>query len=180
VPAFLLLGVVALALVGAALWSQFSTMRVDQRSWVDLVSALKPIEFDHIRSVARDYLDPRGGQISLEPPELWLMLGGKEGLRRMRENAKLMLALAALAQQWNFDEGVIVTERIRRDALRLRKSVRRVEMALTFHSVMRHSATLIPFHLHEAASAYYLIRQRLLALYQTSHAGLYPRLAEVL
>ena len=48
------------------------------------------------------------------------MLGGREGLRRMRENAKLMLILAAHAQQWNFDEGVIVTERMRRDAVRLR------------------------------------------------------------
>jgi hypothetical protein len=38
----------------------------------------------------------------------------------------------------------------------------------------------IPFYLHEAASSYYLMRQRLLALYQTNHAGLYPRLVEVL
>ncbi|HTV81584.1 MAG TPA: hypothetical protein VME18_02950 [Acidobacteriaceae bacterium] len=91
-----------------------------------------------------------------------------------------MLLLAAHAQRWNFDEGVIVTERIRRDALRLRQAVRRVEIALMFHSVLRRSATLIPFYLHEAASAYYLMRQRLLALYQTSHAGLYPRLIEVL
>jgi hypothetical protein len=111
---------------------------------------------------------------------MWLMLGGREGLRRMRENAKLMVLLAAHAQQWNFDEGVIVTERMRRDAVRLRSSIRRIEFALTFNIVMRRSATLIPFHLHEAASAYYLMRQRLLALYQTSHSGLYPRLAEVL
>lgn len=111
---------------------------------------------------------------------MWLMLGGEEGLRRMKNNARLMLMLAAHAQRWNFDEGVIVTERIRRDALRLQQSVRRVEFALMFHSVLRRSATLIPFHLHEAASAYYLMRQRLLALYQTSHAGLYPRLVEVL
>lgn len=111
---------------------------------------------------------------------MWLMLGGKAGLRRMRENAEIMLQLAAHAQQWNFDEGVIVTERMRRDALRLKRAVRRVELAITFHSLMRRSTTLIPFHLHEAASSYYLMRQRLLALYQTSHAGLYPRLAEIL
>jgi hypothetical protein len=108
------------------------------------------------------------------------MLGGREGLRRMRDNARLMLLLAAHAQRWNFDEGVIVTERMRRDALRLRQAVRRIELTLTFHAVLRHHATLIPFHLHEAASAYYLMRQRLLALYQTSHAGLYPVLAEAL
>jgi hypothetical protein len=180
VLAFLLLGAVVGALLGIAIWSQAKSRRLDQRSWDELVAALKPIEFDHVSSVALDYLDPRGGQISLEPPEMWLMLGGKEGLRHMRENARLMLLLAAHAQQWNFDEGVIVTERMRRDALRLQDSVRRVELALRFHWVMRQSATLIPFHLHEAASAYYLMRQRLLALYETSHSGLYPRLAEAL
>jgi hypothetical protein len=30
------------------------------------------------------------------------------------------------------------------------------------------------------ASSYYLMRQRLLVLYETNHAGLYPRLAEAL
>jgi hypothetical protein len=177
---FLLLGAVVVCLLLAALKSQFSALRVDRRSWSELVSSLQPIEFDHVTSVARDFLEPREGQISLEPPDMWLMLGGKEGLRRMRNNAQLMLLLAAHAQRWNFDEGVIVTERIRRDALRLRQAVRRVEIALMFHGVLHRSATLIPFYLHEAASAYYLMRQRLLALYQTSHAGLYPRLVEVL
>jgi hypothetical protein len=177
---YLLLGAVVGCLLAAVVKSQLSAIRVDRRSWQDLVSQLKRIEFQRVTSVARDYLDPKEGQISLEPTDMWLMLGGREGLRRMRENAKLMVLLAAHAQQWNFDEGVIVTERMRRDAIRLRSSVRRIELALTFHLVLRRSATLIPFHLHEAASAYYLMRQRLLALYQTSHSGLYPRLAEVL
>ncbi|HKO12672.1 MAG TPA: hypothetical protein VJV22_11935 [Acidobacteriaceae bacterium] len=178
--AFLLLGALGCGLIGAAVWSQIAGYRAHKRTWNDLVAALTPIDFTHISSVARDFLDPREGQISLEPPDMWLMLGGKSGLRRMRENAEIMLQLAALAQQWNFEEGVIVTERMRRDALRLRSSVRRVEMTLLLHRVLRSSTTLIPFHLHEAASAYYLMRQRLLALYQTSHAGLYPQLAEVL
>jgi hypothetical protein len=164
----------------AAIRTQISAFKVDRRSWTDLVASIERIEFERIKSVARDYLDPQEGQIALEPTDMWLMLGGRDGLRRMRQNARLMLLLAAHAQQWNFDEGVIVTERIRRDALRLQTAVRQIEMALMLHRVMRRSATLIPFHLHEAASSYYLMRQRLLALYQTSHAGLYPRLAEVL
>ena len=178
--AYLLLGAVVGCLLAAAIKSQFSAIRVDQRSWQDLVSQLRRIEFERVTSVARDYLEPREGQISLEPTDMWLMLGGRDGLRRMRENAKLMLLIAAHAQQWNFDEGVIVTERMRRDAVRLHSAIRRIELALTFHLVMRRSSTLIPFYLHEAASSYYLMRQRLLALYQTSHAGLYPRLVEVL
>lgn len=177
---YLLLGVVVGGLLAAAIRTQFSAVKVDRRNWTDLVAAIERIEFERVKSVARDYLDPQEGQIALEPTDMWLMLGGREGLRRMRQNAKLMLLLAAHAQQWNFDEGVIVTERIRRDALRLQGAVRHIEMALMMHRLMRRSATLIPFHLHEAASSYYLMRQRLLALYQTSHAGLYPQLAEVL
>ena len=178
--AYLFLAAVVVGLLAAAVRTQISAVRISRKTWTELVGALQPIQFDHVSSVARDYLEPREGQITLEPPDMWLMLGGREGLRRMRENARLMLSLAAHAQRWNFDEGVIVTERIRRDALRLRRSVRRIEIALLLHGIVRGSGTLIPFHLHEAASAYYLMRQRLLALYQTSHAGLYPRLAEVL
>jgi len=180
VLAYIFLGAVVACLVAAAIKGQMSALRVDRRSWQELVSQLKRIEFQRITSVARDYLDPQGGQISLEPADMWLMLGGREGLRRMRENARLMLLLAAHAQQWNFEEGVIVTERMRRDAIRLNSAVRRIELALTFNMILRRSSNLIPFHLHEAASSYYLMRQRLLALYQTSHSGLYPRLAEVL
>lgn len=177
---FLLLAGIVCGLLLAALKSQLSALRVDRRSWSELVAALQPVAFEHVSSVARDFLEPREGQISLEPPDMWLMLGGEEGLRRMRNNARLMLVLAAHAQRWNFDEGVIVTERIRRDALRLGQAVRRVEFSLRFSFVLRRSSMLIPFYLHEAASAYYLMRQRLLALYQTSHAGLYPQLVEVL
>lgn len=36
------------------------------------------------------------------------------------------------------------------------------------------------FNVQEAASAYWLMRERLLALYQTSHAGRYPRLVDAL
>ena len=178
--AYLFLGVLVLALLAAAARAQASALRIRQQSWTELVAALQPIQFDHVSSVARDYLEPREGQIALEPPDMWLLLGGREGLRRMRDNARLMLLLAAHAQRWNFDEGVIVTERMRRDALRLRRSVRQIENAFLLHKLMRGSGTVIPFQLHEAASSYYLMRQRLLALYQTSHAGLYPRLAEVL
>jgi hypothetical protein len=36
------------------------------------------------------------------------------------------------------------------------------------------------FYLHDSIAAYHLMTKRLLVLYQTSRAGLYPRLAEVL
>jgi hypothetical protein len=98
----------------------------------------------------------------------------------MRENADVMLDLAACAQQWNFTEAVIVTERMRMDAAQLRRAVRRVELGLISLRVLRRYQLALPLFAQEASSAYYLMRQRLLCLYQTSHAGLYPRLAEAL
>jgi hypothetical protein len=83
-------------------------------------------------------------------------------------------------QRWNFNEGVIVSERMRRDALALRRSVRRVELRRVLCKFIRRFGLREPFDVHEAVASYYLMRQRLLALYETSHAGLYPALAAVL
>ena len=87
-----------------------------------------------------------------------------------------MLDLAAYAQQWNFEEAMIVTERMRHDAALLRRAVRRVELGLV-HGLLRHLRITVPFHAQEASSAYYLMRQRLLSLYETSHECRYPALA---
>jgi hypothetical protein len=94
----------------------------------------------------------------------------------MRENGRILIALASYVERWNFDEGVIIAERMRRDGLQLRRSVTWI-MLETFLGMKQ---IRIPFYLHEAASSYYLMRQRLLALYETNHAGLYPRLAAIL
>jgi hypothetical protein len=151
-----------------------------RRGWHDIVAELKPLNTDQLASVAIDYLAPHSGQIDLEPEAIWESLGGYQGLKKMRENAVVMLSLAACAQQWNFTEAVIVTERMRMDAAMLRRALRRVELGLISLRLLRRYQLTIPLHAQEASSAYYLMRQRLLCLYQTSHAGLYPRLAEAL
>ncbi len=151
-----------------------------QRSWHEIAAGLQQLNTDRLSAVAIDYLKPHSGQIDMEPEAIWESLGGYQGLRKMRENAEVMLALAACAQQWNFTEAVIVTERMRMDSDLLRRSVRRVEMGLISFRLFRHYQLTLPLYAQEASSAYYLMCQRLLCLYQTSHAGLYPRLAEAL
>jgi hypothetical protein len=173
----------SLALCGfivAAVYSQRKAIRLNARGWDDLVERLERVEPDGVKVVARDYLDPQQGQIALEPPELWKLVGGYEGLRRMRANADLMLALAAHAQYWNFDEATIVAERMRLDSWRLRRALRRIEFGSLPYFAVRRFWLRIPLQVQEAAAAYYLMRQRLLSLYATSHSGLYPRLAEIL
>jgi hypothetical protein len=82
------------------------------------------------------------------------------------------MALASYAERWNYEEAVIVAERMRSDASVLRRALRRLSMSL----VLRKAGVLAPFRVQEAASAYYLMRRRLLALYETSHVGRYPTL----
>ncbi len=130
-------------------------------SWEDLVARLEPVSIDGIAKVAIDYLQPVRGQLALEPNEMLSLVGGVEGLRRMQANAEILIALAGFAQQWNFQESVVVAERMRRDGLALRRASRKVSV-------------------QEAASAYYRMRGRLLTLYQTNHAGCYPALAVAL
>ncbi len=169
---------ILLGFAAVALRAHRSAIRLDDRCFEALVAALEPINLAGIQSVARDYLEPRRGQVALEPEVIWHLLGGEAGLKTMRANADLLLAIAAHATQWNEQEGTVVAERMRRDALRLRAAVRQVRIGMLSQIVTGQHWVSVPFQLQEAAGAYYLMRQRLLALYETSHVGLLPRLAQ--
>src|ERR1700751_4548463 len=157
-------------------YTQISASRLRSTTWEDLVSRMQPMHARGLEIVALDNLQPKANQIQLEPEHLWGLIGGLEGLRRMRKNADLLIALAAYVQRWNFEEGVIVAERMRHDAVQLKRAIFR----LRFDMMIRRSQIRAPFYIHQAAASYYLMTKRLLALYETSHAGLLPRLAQAL
>lgn len=177
---YLVFGILLCGFAVVVVVDRNSSRKSAQLDWKDLVARLYRLNMDELATVAVDYLTPRRGQIDLEPSEIWKFLGGYEGLKRMRKNADVMLALAAYAQRWNFEEAVIVTERMRLDAASLRRAVRRVEWGLFPATFLRYFRLTLPLHAQEASSVYYLMRQRLLALYETSHVGRYPALAAVL
>ena len=137
---------------------------------------LEPLNFADLERIAKAYLEPRGNQLELQPQAMWRLLGGADGLPRLRRNADVMLDLAVFVQRWNFEDATVVAEIMRRDAARLQKAINQIEMAM----LLRRGSMRIPFYIHEASAAYYLMRQRLLALYETSHAGLLPRLSAAL
>jgi hypothetical protein len=144
--------------------------------WHELIARLQPVSSAGIHDIALHYLRPNKGQLGAQPHELWTSVGGAEGLQRMAANAEILVALAGHAQRWNFDESVIVAERMRRDGIALRRATDKAIWGVILHrgKVSR------PFHVQEAASAYFLMRERLLALYETSHAARYPALAAAL
>ncbi len=163
---------------GVAVRARRSSIQLDGRCFEDLVAALAPVNLSGVRAVARDFLEPRSGQVAMEPEVIWHLLGGEAGLRSMRVNADLLLAIAAHATHWNEEEGAIVAERMRRDAIRLRSALRQIRIGMLSQIITGQHWVSVPFQLQEAAGAYYLMRQRLLALYETSHVGLLPRLAQ--
>lgn len=174
---YLVFGAVICVFAAAVIADRLHSRRKSLRDWHELVASLQRVDFEGVSTVATDYLTPHRGQIDLEPDKIWECLGGYQGLKKMRENAQIMLDLAAYAQQWNFEEAVIVTERMRNDAAMLRRAIHRIELGLLPARVMSRYRFTIPLHAQEASSAYYLMRQRLLSLYETSHICRYPALA---
>ena len=172
----LLLVLFLVLLAGGLIYSQINAGRLRSATWEDIVSRMQPMHARGLEIVALDNLQPKANQLQLEPEHLWGLIGGKEGLRRMRSNADLLIALAAYVQRWNFEEGVIVTERMRHDAVQLKRAIFHLQVDM----FIRRSQIRTPFYIHQAASSYYLMTRRILALYETSHAGLLPRLAEAL
>ncbi len=177
---YLIFGVLLCGLAAAVIADRRSSRKRAQLEWHDLVARLHRLDVAELSAVAIDYLAPHRGQIDLEANVIWESLGGFEGLKMMRRNAEIMLDLAAYAQQWNFEEAVIVTERMRMDAASLRRAVRRVQLGMIPVKLLSRYRFTLPLHAQEASSAYYLMRQRLLALYETSHVCRYPLLAAVL
>ena len=62
---------------------------------------------------------------------------------------------------------------MRREALTLRKAVGKIQRGV----ILGYGRSTGPFSVQEATGAYYLMRQRLLALYETSHVGRHARLS---
>jgi hypothetical protein len=173
---FVLLGVVFIFLALGLVRTQVDARRLAGLSWEDLLAKLEPVETDGITALAVEYLNPGNSQMPIKPDDIWNLIGCAEGLSRMRANSDVLIALATYAQGWNLDEGAIVAEQMRRDGMALRRAVLGIGIGMT----CGYGKGRVPSYIHEAASAYYLMRLRLLTLYQSSHAGRYPTLAAAL
>jgi hypothetical protein len=173
---FVLLGVVFIFLALGLVRTQVYARRLADLNWEDLLTKLEPVETDGITALAVEYLNPGNSRMGIKPDDIWNMIGQAEGLSRMRANSDVLIALATYSQRWNLNEGAIVAEQMRRDGMALRRAVVGIGLGMT----CGYGKGRVPSYVHEAASAYYLMRLRLLALYKTSHGGRYPTLAAAL
>lgn len=147
-----------------------------KRGWDELLGRVEAIDTESLIRIADVYFHPGSKQLRIEPSEMWEAVGGVGGLGRLYGNADAMLSLAQYAERWNDENGRVISEMMRRDAMRVKRAVVRVQVAYLFQLGMAFS----PFHLQEAISSYCLMRGRLLGMYADAHVGLLPRLANTL
>jgi hypothetical protein len=158
------------------LHSQRKARKLIVDDWDTLVASLQSVPFQGLEAVALEHLQPVGSQVGMQPDELWQAVGGYEGLRRMQHNTDVIIRLAAYVSRWNYTEAAIVAERIRQDSIILKRAFQHIERRALF---AKHQLRL-PFYVQQAASSYYLMTRRLLALYETNQYILYPRLSAAL
>lgn len=165
---------IAIAFVQVRFYSR--QRRLQRMSWEEMLARLQPVNRHGIAEIAENFLNPSKNQLCMDPTEMWERVGKLKGIEALSANADAILDLAAFASRWNQVEGRIVAEMIRRDGVRLKRAVAKIELSMIF-GVYR---VFAPFQLQEAAAAYHLMKGRLLGLYLVAHVGLYPQLTEVL
>ena len=171
-----LLTILGILLLLTVVRSQGRDRRISLMTWNDLATALQPVKAEGITALARDHLEPEGKQEKRAPDEIWAMVGGVDGLIRMKENSNIFIALASYAQRESFEDDTMAAARMRRDDLALRRAV----LGLALGKAFGYGKSRVSLYVHEAASAYYLMQRRLLALYRASEPGLYPVLDQYL
>lgn len=162
-----------LAVAGVQLRWAWKRRAKHSESWEDLLSRAERVDFENVRQVAECYLNPDKEQFKREPAEMWDLLGGLDGINRLHHNAELMLEVAMFAEQWKHPDAPLIAELIRRDGVRLKRLVTRMQLNL----LVRRIHGSLAFDLQEAAATYFLMRNRLVGLYETCHVARVPALS---
>ena len=180
-PGFLFAALTLLFLAGL-IWISGRMFRLrvlgEEASWDELLARLLPVSRVGIEEVASAFLDPTGQELDprradrhLEARDIWDFIGGIEGLKTMRRNAEVLIDLASYVRRWN-PEAAAVAEQLRLDANEIKNALSRIDWARRTGRL----AASFPIQASRAAAAYYLMTQRVCALYEISQEGLLAQL----
>ena len=147
--------------------------------WDALLESLIAIDRQGVDTVALDAIESSGQRRSdrlareLDPDEIWKLLGGLDGVKRLESNSRVLVEMAAYLQR-SHPEAAAVAEELRLHAKELELQVDRLRMAEEQGSLEFH----IPTYAQNAAIAYYLMEQRLQALCQQTNMRPFRTLQE--
>jgi hypothetical protein len=167
--------VVALVVVLAALGTAVAYYYLRNRrrrslpygDWESLLSRLSTVNRDKIALISQSLLRESGpGDIDeddsgLNATQIWSLIGGLKGLEAMESNCAVLVDLAFYVQQW-YPEASIVAEHLRLNAREVAWHVGRLKGAAETGKL----EIFFSDYAQPAITTYYLMTQRVLALYE--------------
>ena len=139
-----------------------------------LFAQLKWIDRNNIAQVALDLSgQPMAGEAdaTLEPSQLWNLIGGLDGLELMERNSEVLIALAFYVQQW-YPEALLVAEQLRLNAREVEWHIGRLKATAKSGRPPVAAAE----YLQQAVAIYYHMTREVLALYEQANL---PGLADL-
>jgi hypothetical protein len=175
------MGTFVVALISVAGYYYSRGLRSSEASWEGLLARLARIDRDNIAQVALDLVDESGrprrseDAASLEPSQLWRLIGGLEGLELLEANSEVLIDMAFYLQQW-YPEAIVIAERLRLDARELKWHVSRLKGAAQKGNLQ----ISFPFYAQHAVATYYVMTQRVLGLYEAGNVSMFAELQKAL
>jgi hypothetical protein len=136
-------------------------------NWESLLSRLSTVDRDKIALIShnlRNESQPRmidGDDSDLDATQIWSLIGGLTGLEVMERNCAVLVDLAFYVQQW-YPEASLVAEQLRMDAREVQWHVGRLKSAAQTGKL----ELFFSDYAQPAITTYYLMTQRVLALYE--------------
>ena len=155
--------------------------RSSERDWENILSRLASVDRSSIAEVALDIIDKSGLQrrdadsASLDPTQIWNLVGGLKGLQVLEANCVVLIDLAFYVQQW-YPEAVQVAEQLRLGAREISWHVGRLKGAQETGKLESSFA----MYAQSAVATYYLMTQRVLDLYEQANVAMLAELRKAL
>jgi hypothetical protein len=138
-----------------------------QVGWKDLFQNLTTIDRCNLAKVALQLVDESGkpredsDTASLEPSQLWRLIGGLRGVEILEANGDVLIDLAFYVQRW-YPAALVIVERLRLDNRELKWLVARLKGA----DRMGNLKISFPHYAKRAVAVYYRMTRRVLGLYE--------------
>jgi len=166
-------GAVFVVLIVVGLVYAWRLRKSSKSTWEELMNQIVPINRRDLEAVALDAVDSSGQRRSdehrreLGRKEIWNLLGGMDGIRRMENNSRVLIEMAAYLERWH-PEAAVIAEEIRLEARRLNWHAR------WLHEAEKNDCLELHFHSYgqNAAVSYYTMVRKTIALFQYNEATL--------
>jgi hypothetical protein len=178
---FAAIGIFLSVLIPIAGYYSWQSRHPSPSNWEALLAKLTWIDRNNIAEIALDLVDSSGqpkaedNAATMEPSQLWNLIGGLDGLETLERNSEVLIALASYVQQ-RYPEALPIAERLRLDARELRWHVARLKAAAQKGNL----EISFPFYAQRAVVAYYLMTRRVLGLYEAANFSMLTDLQRAL